>query len=335
MERWLRNRYAATASPWSHEVPIVRKDRKVQSTLAPSFFGRIARPMRDGNPHAMPELSVAGGSLHYDLAGQGSPVLLIHGVGVLGCGWRPQVNGLSANHQLLTFDNRGIGQSRFTGQVTIEAMAADALALMDAAGWGSAHIVGHSMGGVIAQQIALNAPGRVRSLSLISTFARGKDGARLTPWVLWMTVRTRLGTRAMRRRAFLEMLYPSDYLATAKLDALAMEVGALIGRDLALQPPVILKQVQALGRHDISARLGALKGIRTQVISGRHDPIARPEYGRRLAELIPQATYEEVADASHGVTLQMPEWINERLRRHFAVTEAAGRSGRNGGSRAG
>jgi len=278
----------------------------------------------------MPELSVAEGSLHYELEGHGTPVLLLHGVGVLGCGWRPQVTGLSANHQLLTCDNRGIGQSRVIGPVTIEAMAADALALMDAAGWGSAHVVGHSMGGVIAQQLALDAPRRVRSLSLISTFARGKDGARPTPWVLWMTLRTRLGTRATRRRAFLEMLYPADYLATANLDTLATEVASIVGRDLAVQPPVILKQVQALGRHDISARLGALKGIRTQVISGRHDPIARPEYGRRLAELIPQATYEEVADASHGVTLQMPEFINDRLRRHFAVTEAAGRSVRNG-----
>ncbi|HEY6170092.1 MAG TPA: alpha/beta fold hydrolase, partial [Verrucomicrobiae bacterium] len=133
--------------------------------------------------------------LHYELAGSGPPVLMIQGVGVTGEGWRPQVNGLAGEFQTLIFDNRGIGRSiPCRGPVSIETMATDAQALMDAAGWESAHVVGHSMGGVIAQQLALDAPKRVRSLSLLCTFARGKDGARLTPWVLWMTLRTRIGS---------------------------------------------------------------------------------------------------------------------------------------------
>ena len=126
----------------------------------------------------------------------------------------------------------------------------------------------------------------------------------------------------MRRRAFLEMLYPAPYLTAADQAALAAQVGSIIGRDLARQPLVILKQVRALGRHDVSVRLGALSGIPTQVISGRQDPIARTEYGRRLAELIPNAMFDAIADASHGLPLQFPQLINERLRRHFAAVES-------------
>ena len=202
------------------------------------------------NSLARPDVQLA-----YELSGHGEPVLLIQGVGVVGECWRPQVDALKSDFQTLHFDNRGIGRSLpCSGPITIETMAADARALMDMAGWKSAHVVGHSMGGVIAQQLALDAPTRVRSLSLLCTFARGKDAARLTPWVLWISLRTRLGTRRMRRRAFLEMLWPRADLAACDQDALATRVAALVGRDLAEQPPILMKQLSALGRHDISGR---------------------------------------------------------------------------------
>ncbi len=256
--------------------------------------------------------------LHYELAGSGPPVLLIQGVGASGEAWRPQVRGLAEDYQTLIFDNRGLGRSiPCRGPISIEAMAADARSLMDAVGWESAHVVGHSMGGVIAQQLALDAPKRVRSLSLLCTFSRGKDGARLNPWVLWMTLRTRFGSRPSRRRAFLEMLFPPSELAGANLDELAVRVAGLVGRDLADSPPILMKQVQALARHDTSGRLRELTGIPTLVVSAALDPIARPGYGRQIAELLPGAHYEEIAGAAHGVTIQLPEKINERLRTFF------------------
>src|SRR4051812_15815037 len=156
----------------------------------------------------MPTLKRSDADLYYELSGNGAPVLLIQGVGVVGGCWRPQVNALQSNFQTLVFDNRGIGKSLpCTRPISIEAMAEDARALMDAAAWESAHVMGHSMGGVIAQQLALDCPHRVRSLTLLCTFGRGKDAARLTPWILWITLRTRIGTRPMRRRAFLELLW--------------------------------------------------------------------------------------------------------------------------------
>jgi pimeloyl-ACP methyl ester carboxylesterase len=255
-----------------------------------------------------------GVDLHYGISGQGSPVLLIQGVGVVGEGWRPQVDALKHRFQTLIFDNRGIGKSiPCTGPVSIEAMAEDARALMDAAGWESAHVIGHSMGGVIAQQLALDWPRLVRSLSLLCTFDRGKDAARLTPWVLWMTLRTRIGTRRMRRRAFLEMICPPAALQTDDTDALAARFGALIGRDLADQPPILMKQLMAMGRHDSYSRLGELRDIPTLVISAEHDRIALPRYSQMLANAIPGARFEFLRDASHGVIIHAPDRINSLL----------------------
>ena len=275
----------------------------------------------------MSYLKHADVDLYYELAGNGVPVLLIQGVGVIGAGWRPQVSAWKDDFLTLIFDNRGIGKSLpCRGPITIEAMAADARALLDAVGWDSAHVMGHSMGGVIAQQLALDCPERVRSLSLLCTFARGRDAARLTPWILWMTLRTRIGSRRMRRRAFLEMIVPPDQLRTADQDRLATQVSTFIGRDLADQPPILLKQLRALGRHNCLSRLGALAAIPTLVMSAEHDRIAPPPSGRMLAEAIPGSQFEEISGASHGVTVQQPEKINPRLKQFLDSIEAVSRA---------
>ena len=142
-------------------------------------------------------------------------MLFIQGVGVHGGGWKPQADALAARHQCLTFDNRGMGQSQpLTTALSIDVMAEDALALMDAAGWGAAHIVGHSMGGLIAQRVALMNRARVRSLALLCTISRGRDATTPTPWIIWVGLRSNIGTKRSRRRAFLEMVMsPADHAA--------------------------------------------------------------------------------------------------------------------------
>ena len=183
-------------------------------------------------------------------------LLLIQGIGVRGSGWGPQVHGLKKSCSIVTFDNRGIGRSvPCSGPITVETMADDAIAVLDHMGWSTAHIAGHSLGGVVAQQLALNHPKRVDSLSLFCTFARGVDGARATPRVIWLGIRSRVGTRAMRRRAFVEMLWPSDALAKMDSVRLADDLALVVGRDLADFLPVMNLQLKALGAHDVSSRL--------------------------------------------------------------------------------
>jgi pimeloyl-ACP methyl ester carboxylesterase len=258
--------------------------------------------------------------------GDGPPVLLIQGAGVHGDGLRPQVDALAARHRCLTVDNRGMGRSQPVGaSLSVEQMAEDALVLMDAQGWASAHIVGHSMGGLVAAQLALAARGRARSLALLCTFARGRDATRLSPWMIWTGLRTRIGTRRQRRHAFLKLVLPPETLAMADRDAMAESLAPLFGHDLADQPPVVMKQLAAINRYDASPRLGQLAGLPTLVISAFHDRIARPEYGRALAAGVPGARYVEIANASHGVPIELPDPINALLLEHVANAESAAR----------
>ncbi len=263
-----------------------------------------------------------GCQLAGEVFGAGSHVLLIPGVGVHGCGWGPQLHALAARHRCLTFDNRGIGASQPLGApLSVELMGEDALKLMDAQGWPSAHVVGHSLGGLIALHLALHARARVDSLALLCTFARGRDATALTPWMLWVGLCTRIGTLRQRRRAFLKLVLPPNALSKVELDAKAEQLQAIFGHDLGVQPPAAMKQLKAMRAYDATPRLAALAGLPTLVLSAAHDRIARPEFGHALASAIPGARYGEVPDASHGVTIEMPDRINPVLLAHFAQAE--------------
>jgi pimeloyl-ACP methyl ester carboxylesterase len=259
-----------------------------------------------------------GCQLTYESQGSGPPAVFIQGVGVHGGAWAPQINVLAAHYECLSFDNRGMGGSQPLGaRLTIEQMAEDTLALMDAQGWESAHLVGHSMGGMIALHVALSARNRARSLSLLCSFPRGRDATRLTPGMFWTGLRTRIGTRPQRRKAFLEIVMPRAALEQSDSAGLAAKLAPLFGHDLADQPPVSMKQLSAMGRYDATPRLHELVGLPTLVVSATHDRIARPEVGRAMAAAIPGARFIEIPDASHGATIQHSERINALLLERF------------------
>jgi pimeloyl-ACP methyl ester carboxylesterase len=103
-------------------------------------------------------------------------------------------------------------------------MAQDTLTVMHAAAIESAHFIGHSLGGAVALQIALSAPHKVRSLALLCTSARGSDATRLTSRMIWLGLRSRIGTRRMRSSAFLEIVMPAGYLSFYILAGRYMEI---------------------------------------------------------------------------------------------------------------
>lgn len=259
----------------------------------------------------------------YRVEGSGPPVVLIQGVGVAGSGWAPQVDALRREFTCLTFDNRGMGGSQpiGTAPVSVRQMADDTRWLMGRLGWDSAHVVGHSLGGPIALELALAHPASVRSLSLLCTLARGRDATALTWRMLWLGMRSRIGPRRARRHAFLQIVMPPDALAAADRDALAAELAPLFGHDLADQPPVAMKQLAALRAYDATDRLGRID-TPTLVMSAAHDPIAPPRHGRALAEAIDGARYVEFADAAHGLPIQHAARVNELLLAHLRGAEA-------------
>ncbi|HET7229674.1 MAG TPA: alpha/beta fold hydrolase, partial [Longimicrobium sp.] len=230
----------------------------------------------------------------YTVTGSGPPVVLVQGVGVAGSGWMPQVRELSAEFTCLAFDNRGMGGSQPIGTpISVRQMADDTFWLMDQLGWSSAHVIGHSLGGPVALEMALTRPGRVRGLCLMNTLARGRDATSLTWKMLWLGMRSRIGPRRARRNAFLQIVMPPDALKGVDRDALAAELAPLFGHDLADQPPVAMKQLAALRAYDATDRAGGITGIPTLVMSAAHDPIAPPRHGRALAAAIPGARYVE------------------------------------------
>ena len=267
----------------------------------------------------MATLATGPARIHYSRTGDGPVAVLVQGVGVIGNGWKPQVDALRDRYSLITIDNRGIGRSSAPGPLTIEDMAADVLAVADAEKVDRFHLVGHSMGGVIAQEIALTARTRVRSLALLCTFLKGRQGTTIAPSMLLTAVRSRVGTRAMRRRAFVELVMPPAHLSAVARNVLCAELALLFGRDLADSPPILMQQLRAMGRFDASARLASLKDLRTVVVTAAHDCIARPAYGRALAEAIPGARYVEFPDAGHAVTIQRADEISALLADHFST----------------
>jgi aminoacrylate hydrolase len=271
------------------------------------------------NAWQVKQLERSDATVHYLTEGSGPPLVMVQGAGVVGGGWRPQIEALRHRHSIVALDNRGIGKSTFRGRtLTIDDMAGDVLAVADAEGFERFHLAGHSIGGLIAQAVALQARARVLSLALLCTFARGRDASRLAPDIVWIGMRTRLGTRAMRRRAFMQLTMPDAYLRTADQPRLAAELATLFGHDLADQPSIVMQQLRAAARFDVSSRLRELAGIRTLVMSARHDRIAPPRFGRALAAAIPGARYVEIDTAAHAAPIQCAGEVNALLAEHLA-----------------
>ncbi len=259
-----------------------------------------------------------GCQIAYEIQGSGPPAIFIQGVGVHGSAWAPQVDALAARYECLSFDNRGLGRSQPLGtRLTMDQMAQDTLALMDAQGWASAHLVGHSMGGLIALHVALSACERIRSLSLLFSFPRGRDTLRLSPATLGAWLQAFIGTRPSRRKAFLKIMLPPSALAGSDLEKMASELAPPFGHDLADWPFTAIRQLWAIIRSDARPRLHELAGLRTLVVNAQHDVIAPPQVGREMAAAIPGARFVEIPDASHAAAIQHAGRINTLLAEHF------------------
>jgi len=171
-------------------------------------------------------------------------------------------------------------------------------------------------------QLALMAKPRVRSLSLLCTFARGADASRTTPELLWIALRIRFAPRPWRRKAFLELVLPSGQTNGYPVD-IVERLSAVLGHDVADMPPIVNDQLAAMRRHDVTPRLNELSGIPTLVISGEKDVMARPSSGRAIAAGIRGSRYIEIPGATHGFPILEPERCGALLLEHLAGAERA------------
>jgi 3-oxoadipate enol-lactonase len=264
----------------------------------------------------MPIASLPGVRLHYDLAGSGPPVLLIMGLAIPGSGWNPQIEGLSPSYTVCSFDNRGCGRSEVPrGPYTTGQMADDALALMDHLGWADAHVVGISMGGMIAQMLALKAPRRVRSLALLATHGGGR-AAIPRPGTVRRFMAAHFARDPMQRvDALNRILYTPDFIAAHRDELRAGMAAGLGGHRMGTR--AFSAQAAATFAHRTGPALGRLEGVRTLLATGLEDAAVDPRNTRRLSTWMPWAEVWELPGVGHGMNVQAREALNERLDRLF------------------
>ncbi|MDQ3720060.1 MAG: alpha/beta hydrolase [Actinomycetota bacterium] len=254
----------------------------------------------------MPTAEANGLTLYYEEHGEGEPLLCVQGLSVNTLGWALQVQAFAAAHRTVIFDNRDVGRSTIVESgYEIAAMAADALALADVLGLDRFHLLGVSMGGAVAQEVALGAPDRVSTLTLGVTFARGGAWARKLGET-WGARRLKQSREEHIDELLLLTLSEGFYENEGAVDY----VRGLMLADPNPQPAeAFVRQLEASSRHDAHDRLGSLE-LPTHVIGGEHDILIPVWKSRELAELVPGARLTVIEGSPHGANLERAEEFN-------------------------
>jgi 3-oxoadipate enol-lactonase len=283
---------------------------------APLGFPASRRCLRCSVPR-VPSVAVGGTELHYERRGTGPALLLIQGLGGNSLHWgEPFLSALEQDFELLLYDHRGVGRSApLEGAVTVPGLAADALALLDALELPEAHVLGISLGGMVAQELALAAPQRISTLTLGCTSCGGTQSKPTAPEVvqrLTAAVLSRDRERMLRTGFELAVsrAYASEPAHCAAFAAAAGQFPASVS--------VLLAQQAALEAHDTYARLRGLR-VRTLVIHGSADELLAPINGDLVASLIPGARLELLHRVGHLFFWEEPQRSAE-LVRAFALS---------------
>lgn len=249
----------------------------------------------------MPLLDRPGARIHWDATGSGTPLLLIQGLGYPSEANRRIVPGLAARHTVIELDNRGVGRSDVPPAVpatpddilTIERMAEDAAAVIVAAGLGPAHVAGWSMGGLVAQELALTRPDLVRTLVLGCTSPGGTAAVPFTPEVAAHLAE--LATLPAREAA--ERSAPIVYAPDTPPARIAEDIALRMTRPTSRVG--YLAQLTAIGRYPGTGdRLPGL-ALPVLVLHGSADRLVPPANAEVLGRLIPGATVRLLPGAGH------------------------------------
>jgi 3-oxoadipate enol-lactonase len=268
----------------------------------------------------MPYAEFPSRRLHYARRGRGAPLLLIQGMAGHHQIWTDRfLDRLAPDFDIVAYDHRGIGESTdVAGQFTIADLAEDALVVLDALDWRSAHVMGISLGGMVAQELALRHPERVSTLALGCTYAGGDGSTLAAPGPIAMFNGMNSGDVDTAMRAAYEANFSPAYTADEahfdpfKAAALAVRVPV----------PVVMRQAQAAFVHDTSARLGELQ-MPTLVLHGTADQMIRPSNGKHLAGLIPEARLHMFPGVGHLFWWERLDATVNLLREHRAAAQSA------------
>jgi pimeloyl-ACP methyl ester carboxylesterase len=257
----------------------------------------------------MPKVRVGELEIFYQEDGHGDHVVWIQGLGMDHRGWSLQIPLFSQHFCCLSFDNRDAGQtSRSPKPYTIKTMADDTIGLMDALAIKQAHVVGLSMGGAIAQEIAIHYPARVKRLALVATYTSGDPrGTALLNSFVQMRARF---TREEYLRAISPWLFSyKDYLVPGLIESAIKK-----GREdpYFLPPRVYARQVEAVTGHFTEDRLKRITAP-TLIVAGEDDLLTPMRFARTLHENIPGAALTVFQGTGHGLVWARAEELNALL----------------------
>lgn len=262
----------------------------------------------------MPLAALPDAEIHYDIIGQGPPLLLVSGLGGVASYWAPNIESLAAHHTLILYDHRGCGRStRSEIRYSVDLLADDLLKMMDVIGLDRASLLGHSTGGAIGQILAARAPSRIDRLVLYASWAvmcpQMKQCMDLRQQAL------RLGGPAAYHRASPVFLYPPHYTCE-HWEAIETEFTAAAA---STSPATILDaRIDAIVGFDGTPYLPSITAPTTVVVAA-DDILTPPLASDVLVEGIKGATLERLPYGGHAVSRVEPHTFNATILKHLAA----------------
>ena len=257
----------------------------------------------------MPKVKVKEIELFYEIKGSGEPLLLIAGFMCDRSYWSLLMPSLVSQYQVIRFDNRGIGQSSVPDDsYSIEQMANDAVGLLDILGINKVHIIGHSMGGRIAQEIALLHPQRVRSLILLSCSAKGDE--RFNSIIAsWGDLATKVDFK-LYEKIVLPWIFTDKFYAVP--DMVDQLIEWAVNYPFAPKPSVLYHQSRAIINHDTTNRIQDID-CPTLVMVGKQDILSPVKFSEQLSQGIRNAELIVIEDGGHGFLIECTEAVAEAI----------------------
>jgi len=261
----------------------------------------------------MPTIKAGDINLSYDIFGAGEPLLLIMGFGAPGIAWMP-VLPMLAGFKCIYFDNRGIGNSdKPAGPYTIPDMADDAANLLQALGLDSALVYGVSMGGMIAQELALRHPSRVRKIVLGCTTTGGPEAIPPEEETITSLLTAMKLMATDPEQAFdilLPVVHPPDFvIAHPEIKQMALMGAAMIPP---APPEVIERTLEGIAKFDSYDRLPQIK-CPVMIVHGGRDILLKPGNAELLKSRLPHAELFMIPNAGHNFFAEDPMGVHQRI----------------------
>jgi aminoacrylate hydrolase len=256
----------------------------------------------------MPFAGIADADIHYEIIGDGEPVLLVAGLGGAASYWAPNLDAFADKHQVILHDHRGTGQStKSEMDYSVELMAYDLLQLMDRLGIAKAHLVGHSTGGAIGIVLAAIAPERIASLTLYATWAE-LDNQMAQCLLLRRRLLDAMGPAEYHRATPLFLYAP--YFARANKDKIEAEIQAAIANS----PPASIMSARVTGIMKFNGLQYLERITCPTMVLVADDDILTPLYSSELiASRMPAATLVRLPRGGHAVSRAEPAQFNEAV----------------------